>query len=516
MKIERTKNASRNMVFGAMLRCYQIVIPFVMRTVMLYVMGVEYLGLNSLFNSLLQVLNLAELGVGSAMIYSMYKPIAEDDRDQICALLRLYRMYYRMIGVAVLTIGLAMLPLLPMLVKSDVPADLSLTVLYLLNLGTTVLTYWLFAYRTSLLQAHQREDLVSKVGLMASTVQYALQIIVIVTLKNYYIYLIISLASQVMNNIMAAVISRRIYPTYKPRGILPKDKIKAINQRIRDLFTSKLGAVIVNYADTVVISAFLGLTALAVYQNYFFILSAVISCIAIIFGACTAGVGNSLVVETKSKNFQDLSKFTFIITWIAGFCACCFLCLFQPFMEIWVGRELMLEQSAVVCLSIYFFVFELNQLLNMYKDAAGIWHKDRFRPLTTALSNLVMNLLLVNYWGIYGVILSTVLSTVFVGMPWLLHNLFTSLFEPHELKGYLKKLLHYAAVIVASCAVTYFVCGLIPLTGWAGLLGKLGICLVLPNAIYCLVYRGTKEFKEAVQLLKKVTNGRLNLSHIVK
>ena len=140
MKIERTKNASRNIVFGGILKIYQIAVPFLMRTAMIYFMGVQYLGLNSLFTSILQVLNLTELGVGSAMVYSMYKPIAEDDTKTICALMRLYRLYYRVIGIVIAVIGGILTPFIPYLVKSDLPAGLNIYILYLFNLAATVLS----------------------------------------------------------------------------------------------------------------------------------------------------------------------------------------------------------------------------------------------------------------------------------------------------------------------------------------------------------------------------------------
>src|SRR5699024_10467177 len=139
-----------------------------------------------------------------------------------------------------------------------------------------------------------------------------------------------------LTNIVTAMAATKKYPEYHPKGKLENQIVKGINQRIRDLFTSKLGSVIVNSADTVVISTFLGLTMLAVYQNYYFILTSIIVIITIIFQSCTAGIGNSVIVETKEKNFNDLKKFTFLIAWIAGFCTCCLLCLYQPFMEIWV------------------------------------------------------------------------------------------------------------------------------------------------------------------------------------
>lgn len=504
MKINRTKNAIRNILFGGILRIYQIVVPFIMRTVMIYCMGVQYLGLNSLFTSILQVLNLAELGVGSAMVYSMYKPIAEDDDKTICALMRLYQTYYRVIGMVIAVIGVSVTPFIPKLIKSDLPIGINIYILYLLNLSATVLSYWLFAYKNSLLQAHQRIDVTSKVTLVTNTFQYIIQIFVLVVLKNYYIFVIVMLASQAMTNIVTSIVVTKMYPNYRASGKLKKETVESINHRIRDLFTSKIGAVIVNSADTIVISAFLGLTMLAIYQNYFYILSAIISIGTIVFSACTAGVGNSLIVESKEKNFRDLRKFTFMIAWFSGFCTVCLLCLYQPFMDIWVGRELELGFLAIVCFCIYYFVYEINQLLNLYKDAAGIWHEDRFRTLITALSNLVMNLIMVQFWGIYGVILSTVLSTVFVGMPWLLHNLFTLLFDKSQLISYFKRLMLYAFVTCSGCIVTYGVCTMIMLTGWGLLIVRLIICCIVPNLIFLIAYRKLSEFEDSFSMIKRI------------
>lgn len=509
MKIERTENATRNIFFGIVLKIYNILIPFLMRTAMIYFMGVEYLGLNSLFTSILQVLNLAELGVGSAMVYSMYKPIAEDDNTTICALMKLYRTYYRVIGFVIAAVGCALTPFIPHLIKSDVPAGINIYILYLLNLGATVLSYWLFAYKNSIFQAHQRIDVVSKVTLITNTIQYGLQLFVLWTFYNYYFYVIVMLATQALTNIVTAIYADRIYPQFKAKGNIPRKEVKKINQRIRDLFTAKLGGVIVNSADTIVISAFLGLTVLAVYQNYYFILTSIIGFVTVIFSSVTAGIGNSLVVETKEKNFSDLVKFTFIICWIAGFCSCCFLNLFQPFMEIWVGKELMLEFSAVVCLVVYYYVYEVNQLLNTYKDAGGIWHEDRFRPLVTAIANFGMNLLMVQFLGLYGIILSTVLSMLLIGMPWLFHNLFSTLFPYKYLFSYLKKLFFYIFVSILSALVTLFICNFVHLNNWLTLILRAIICLIIPNLIFLVVYKNTKEFKSTVLLVDKMTHGKL-------
>ena len=508
MKINRTANAARNIAFGLISKLYQMLVPFFMRTAIIYLLGVEYLGLNSLFASVLQVLNLAELGVGSAMVYSMYKPIAEDDEVTICALMKLYRTYYRVIGLIIAIVGVAITPLIPQLISGEVPSDVNIYTLYLLNLGATVLSYWLFAYKNSVLSAHQRTDIANKVLLLTRTIQYALQLIVLFVFKNYYYYVIIILIAQVLTNIITALASNKLYPQYKPCGEIDKDKVKQINKRIRDLFTAKIGAIVYDSADTIVISAFLGLTTLAVYQNYFFIVTSLTAFISIVLSACTAGIGNSIVVETKEKNFQDFNRFTMIICWIAGFCSAAMLSLYQPFMELWVGRNLMLSFSAVACFVLYFFVRQLNALYNLYKDASGMWHEDRFRPLASALINLILNLILARFIGLYGILISTVVAITCVGMPWLLHNLFTVVFDKKYMATHMKNILFYVLVTAFSCVVTYFVCSFINIGLIVTILLRGIVCVIIPNAIYYVAYRKTDEFRKLLAMVDSITKGR--------
>ena len=511
MKMQRTENASRNVVFGFILKIYQIIVPFLMRTVMIHFMGVQYLGLGSLFTSILQVLNLAELGVGSAMVYSMYRPIAMDDKKTICALMRLYQRYYYIIGAVIAAAGIFFTPLIPKMVNGVLPEGVNLYILYFLNLGATVLSYWLFAYKNCLFQAHQREDVVSKVSLLVATVQYLFQFYIVIWLKNYYLYVIVNLFGTVAVNVLTAVFANRVYPHYKPKGQLTHQEVKQINQRVRDLFTAKLGGVIVNSADSIVISAILGLTVLAVYQNYYYILNSILGFTQIIFTSCIAGIGNSLITENSKKNFHDLMVFSFLIYWISGVCTTCLFCLYQPFMKIWVGEQLMLDFKVVMCFCVYFYVLQASQILFSYKDAAGIWYEDRFRPLVTALSNLVMNLIMVRFWGIYGVILSTVISTALIGMPWLLYNLFHILFEPQQLFAYLRSLGIYTCMTIIACAITHTLCSLVHMGDIATLIVRGGICCVVPNMFFLVVYHNQKEFVASVQIVDRITKGKLHL-----
>lgn len=514
--MNRTKNASRNILFGVALRIYQIVVPFLMRTAMIYLMGVEYLGLNSLFTSILQVLNLAELGVGSAMVYSMYKPIAEKDVPMICALLKLYKKYYFFIGLVIAVAGTILTPFIPRLIRGEVPGGLNIYILYLLNLAATVMTYWLFAYKNSLLQAHQRSDVASKVALITTTVQYGLQLFVLWAFHDYYLYILVSLATQTVTNLVVAIAATKMYPKYSPKGTLPEAMVKSINQRIRDLFAAKLGATVVNSADTIVISAFLGLTMLAMYQNYYFIMSSVMSLLAIVFSSCLAGVGNSMVTESIDKNYNDFRVITFLINWIVTVCMCCFATMYQPFIALWVGEAYTLDMLSVMLFCIYFYLVTMQQISGMYKDAAGVWHQDRFRPLIAALINLSFNLAFVQTLGIHAILLSTIVSYVFVSMPWMTHNVFKYVFK-RDWRNFASEFIIYFAAASTISAVCYILCactrGLLPAIQ---VVVNAVVCVLMSNVFLILIFRKNHYYNQMIDLMDRITRFKLSgvLAHL--
>ena len=503
MKLERTKNAARNIVFDGTLEIVNMLFPFVIRSVMLHCLGTEYLGLNGLFKSLLTFLNLAELGVGSAMVFSMYKPIAEDDTSTICALLRLYRTLYRIIGLAVAAVGLLLMPVLRNLIKGDLPADMNLYILYLMNLGNTVMTYWLFAYKSSLLQAHQRRDVISKVSLAVRLTEYILKILILVYARNYYLYLLVQLLCQLAINLLTAVCASKMYPRYMPEGKLPKEKTLDIFRRVRDLFTSKLSATVFDAADTLVISAFMGLTVLALYQNYYFIITALRMMLVVVLNACMAGVGNKLVMESKEKNYRDLEKISLLFLWVLGVSSSMLLCMYQPFIRVWMGEDNMFAVGLVFCFVIYYYSMGANKLINMFKDAAGIWRVDRWRPLTAAMVNLGLNLLTVRWLGLYGVLLSSIVSIVFIQIPWLFHNLFREVFPQQCMGKYIQLFCGLTTVSLISCGISWLVCRLFSLNVWATLFLNAAVSFLVPNLCCFAVYGRKPVFRETLLQLKK-------------
>lgn len=508
MKLERGKNSARNVVYGTVSGIYSLIVPFFIRAAIIRWLGIQYIGLDSLFASVLSVLNLAELGVGYALVFSMYEPLANDDTDKICALLLLYKKYYRIIGLVVLCLGVVLTPFLPHLIKDTIPTDVNLYVLYYIHLGVTVISYWALAYKGSIITVYQRNDISSKVNIIVNTIKYIIQFVLLWLLHNYYYYIIVLLVSGIVSNLIIAAIVNTKYPQYKATGNLSKEETKKINQRVRDLFTSRIGGVVVDSADAIVISAFLGLTMLARYQNYYYVITTIMSFVSLLIASSLAGIGNSLITETRKKNFFDFKRLTLLFCWIGTVSVCVLLCIYQLFMELWVGKENVLPFSMVVCFCVYLFIKIINTLLNVYKDAAGIWHQDRFRPLVTAITNLMLNLIMVRIWGLYGVLLSTIISMLFVGMPWLLHNLFTQIFN-ENIKQYLLVLVKYNIVAVVLAMICMFVSRIINFDKLILTILVRGVVVtILSNSIMMILFRTTREYKSLMKYFDRLTKER--------
>ncbi len=506
MKIDRTKNATRNMFWGLINKCITLLLPFVLRTIMLKVMGSDYLGLNSIFTSILQVLNLAELGFSSAVVFSMYKPIAEDNKTTICALMNFYKSVYRVIGIVVIIVGIAILPFMKYLIKGSYPSDVNIYILYLIYLFNTALSYFLFAYKSALLNAHQRDDITSNINSLVFIIQYGLQIAAIILFKNYYIYIIIQPVFTVANNIITAVITNKRYPEYICKGRLDKGIIAQIKQQVGGLMIQKLCMTTRNSLDSIIISAFLGLTAVAIYNNYFYIISSLHAILGIILNSLRAGVGNSIAVETVEKNHNDMHKFMFMYAWIAGWCTICLACIYQDFMILWAGEELLFPVYMMILFCIYFYLMSLGDIRNLYMTGAGLWWEGRYRSIMESVANLVLNITLGYFFGVFGIIIATILSLFIINFGYGSHIVFKHYFKNGKLGFFFTKHALYAFITLIIGCITYIICSYIPLSGAMGLLAKGGICIIVPNIGYLLVYSRTKLFKDSLMVGQNVIN----------
>ena len=502
----RLKNSIRNTVSGIASRIITIIFPFIIRTVIIKKIGMDYAGLNGLFSSVLMMLSISELGFGNALVYSMYKPIAEVDNDKVCALLNFYKKIYRIVGGVILTLGLALLPFIRSFINGEVPADINVYILYLVFLINTVIGYFAFAYKSALLTASQRVDISNKIIIYVNLVMYLAQLAVLWNLRNYMAYVILSPIFTVITNIVQSIVVDNLYPQYKCRGSLEKDELKDIYKNVFALIGEKIGATVFLSTDTIVISAFLGLTEVACYNNYYMIISAVRNLVMVIFDSIRPSVGNSMVTESLDKNYRDFNKISSLFVWISGFCSISLICLFQPFMRIWVGEEYLLSKATVIMFGVYFFGWKMVDVLVLYRDAAGMWWYGKSRPYVVSILNIVGDILLVHFFGLDGVVFATLFTSVCMSYPWLLGVLFKRYFKGKPW-DYLKRLGIQCLVVAAAGLLTYFICYCV-IVGYsfAKFVIRTAVCAVVPNLIFLFTIGRNKDVHE---LILKITKGHI-------
>lgn len=502
----RKKNIRRNMISGVLQKAVALLLPFAVRTVFIYTLDEAFLGLNSLFTSILHVLNLAELGVGSAIVFSMYEPMAHGDKQKLSALLRLYKKIYRIIGCAVLVLGIAIVPLLPVIVRETLPDGINLYVLYGINLANTVISYFFLAYRESLLNASQRVDIVNTALILVNAFVSVVQILLLIFVRNYYCYCIVPIAGTLIRNIIVYRASKRAFPDIEPAGDISAEEKDGIKKRVAGLFCFNLCTVTRNSFDSIILTAFMGLTIVARYNNYFLIFSVVTGFLQLITSSCTASVGNSIILENQEKNHSDFEQLLLLYLWVSGACTACMLLMYQPFMRIWAGESKMFTDLEMIVFCVYFFVSTLGTVCATYRSAAGIWWEDRFRPIVEALMNPLLNILLVRSLGTIGVILSTILCLVFIGNIWGSSVLFKNYFTGYSQTAYLLKLLFYTVVTTVACGICYFI---VTLLGINNLFLRIPFAVLIPNAIYFAVYRKLPEYKGLMERVKSMLPARL-------
>lgn len=504
MKLDRTGNFTNNLKWGLIYRFSGMLIPFVCKAAIIRIFGINYLGLNSLFTSIISALNLAELGFGSAVVFFMYKAIAEDDTEQICALLNYYKKVYRIIGVVVLVVGLSLMPFLPYLIKKDIPSDINIYTIYLITLAATVVSYFLYAYRNSILTAYQRESILYKIRAVVLISESLLQIVSIFVFKNYYVYLLVTVLAAIANNVIAAVCVKRYYPAYIPCGKISKAERQDIGKKIEGLLFYKIGGSITNSMDSILISAYLGLTVSGMYGNYYYVVTLLYGILAVYYTSFRAGLGNSSVLEDRDRNYNTFKQLQFMQGWLIGWCVVCLLCLFQDFITIYAGAENIMSLSIVVCLCLKVYTWKIQDIVHVYKEANGYWTKDRFRPLIGAIIMLLLALILVHQIGVSGIILSAVLVTSTLDLVWAPKALFGEYFQRSRMEYY-RILLNGIVDLVIMSVPTYIITGFVHMGNvFVDFCVKALICFFVPNLMFIMKNYRKNEFKQLMVRFRRI------------
>lgn len=501
--MKRTENAIKNIATIWAEKFIVIIVSFVLRTVFIKTLGIDYVGLDGLFTNILSMLSLSELGVGIAMTYSMYKPISEGDNDKLVSIMRLYKNVYRVIALIIILLGMLLLPILHLFINEP-PSDINVYYVYLGFLINTALSY-LFTYKRSVLTAHQQAYKYTLIDTLSKIIILGIQCAALLLFKSYYLYLIVGIVCTFSENAIVSFYVDRLFPFLKSKDVKKLDfnEKSSIIKNIKALFLHKFGDFAINSTDNMIISAVINVTTVGMVSNYNLIISGINTFVNNFFSSLSAGIGNLIVEENREKQFQFLEKLNFIGFWIYGFAAVCFYFLLSPLVQALWGEELALSWEVVVLMAISQYLTGMRVPLSTFKTAAGIYKQDKFVPLIQAAVNLVISIVAVIYIGLPGVFLGTIASSVLVASwnrPYIVYKYAFNI-SP---KRYFQKYAVQIVFIVAVILLLRTVFGMFPSLGaWPDIFIKVVVCTVVYNGFLMFLFFRTPEFSGLLSMLKK-------------
>lgn len=505
--LNKTHNTSLGIITGIINKVVTMLIPFIVRTLFIRILGIEFLGLNSVIVSILQVLNLAELGFSSAVVYSMYKPIANRDDDTICALLNFYKRIYRIVGVSVFVMGISLLPFIAYFIKSTPPDDVNIYIVYIVYLFNSSISYLLYGYKTSLLNAHQRVDIINNISTVTISLNSVLQILVLLLYPNYYIYILLGPIFTIMNNLLVSHIVNKKFPNYICHGKISVDLRKDIQKKVAGLMIQKVCAFSRNSVNNIFLSAFISLSIVGIYNNYYLIFSTIIGLLSVVNTSMVGGIGNAVQTQSVDENLKIMYTFNCLFMWICTIAAVCLLCLYQPFMELWVGKQLMLDFSTVILLVVYFFVLKMGDIRSIWVDSVGLFWEIRYRAIIESLLNIVLNLFLVKQWGVNGAIVGTLISLFLINFIYSSSITFQYYFGLKRLSRYYIIQLYFFLVMGISCFCVYKLClyveTILNISTLLGIIAvRFGLSITVTNLILYLFLKKTADYRMAKDWMK--------------
>ncbi len=445
----RTEYAAKNIMWGYIYCFVRIFLEFVLRTIFIYKIGAAYLGVNGLYTNVLGVLSLSELGIGVSMNYSLYRPIAEGDRQKIKALMSYFKKAYRIIALAVSVIGVAIVPLLRYIIKdAGGLSNKELILYYMIYLFNTVTSYCV-SYKYSLVNAHQKNYIITKSDTYFKVITIALQIVILFFLKSFLLYLICQALVALIQKIYLSVYINKLYPWLVHSEVLalePEDK-QQLKNNVKGTLVHKLSEVAICQTDNIIISAFINITTVGLVSNYTLINNAITTFTSALFNSLTAGYGNFIVKESKERQEELLYINQFLSFGVFGFVGVCLLVLIQPLIGIWVGENNLIDDFSMVLFVLNIYFAGERTMVGSYKTAAGIFLQDRWVVILRSIVNLVLSLLLVNFIGLPGIYIGTLVQGVLGNIiePIIVYK---NMFNHSPVKYYLNSLKYIGVTVV--------------------------------------------------------------------
>ncbi len=492
MNESRTNNSVKNILLNGSYQILSIILNFVVRTIFIKTLGEKFLGLNSLFTNILSVLSLAELGAGTAMVYSMYKPLASNDKEKLTELVCYYKSLYRRIALIIFIIGIILVPVLPYIVNVDIEIK-KVQIYYILYLLNSVSSY-LLLYKTSIIVADQKEYLVKKYEIIFLIIKILLQSIILILFKNYILYLIIQLLSTILLNLCKSREAVKRYDYIVDKKELPKSDKKEIWKNIKSLLYYQIANTMLNNTDSILISTILGTILVGYYSNYNMIILSVSGLCGLVFTSLQSSIGNYNVKSNKTGKYSLYKTLNFASFIIYGFFSIMFLILFQDFIKLWIGSRYILTNDILVVLVLNFYVCGILYPNWCFRFTTNLFHDAKYAMLICSILNIILSIILGIKFGLFGILLATVISrlcTTFWYEPYVLYK---KIFKEKVRKYFLHQLF-YVTLLTLIYIFIKQICDIIIIrSALLGLILK-ALCSSIIFILICfIIFRKTDEF----------------------
>lgn len=507
----RTTNTIINFASSIGGQLISVAVNFVVRTVFIKTLGKDYLGIDGLFANILQMLSLAEFGVGSAIIFKLYEPIAQGNHQRITQLMNFYKTMYRIIGCIVLAIGLLLIPFLPLLINGyDDLANLGINAIlvFTLYLMQTVSSYWFFAYKNAIISANQKEYIITFVGYLFTVCSAIVRIVTLLFIGRFEVYVTIAIVAVIGQNFVCARIAQKMYP-YISDSVEEKVGKEEFKSTIKDcgaLFLYKLNTVVLKATDNIVISACIGLGAVASYSNYYILYTTINTFIYKIFNAVAHSLGNLHTTKDTKREYSVFESVMLICAVLGGTMGVCIAAVSDELIQAWIGDEWMIASPFAILMGVEMFSMPYKSALSKYRSTMGLFQQAKFRPVAGMIINLMLSIILVQFWGICGVLLGTIVadwSTLLWFDPIIVHKHGFNNEFPVK-KYFIKFILNFATVVIVGAFDIIICSNFWGGHGWLSVIVHGCICGITVPAALLAVNARRQEGKYIFRLITKV------------
>ena len=499
----RKKKTFINTIAGVINSFCNSILSFVLRTIFIITLGIQYTGVSSVFTAILTMLSLSELGIGTAIATALYSPLKEQDEKTIQKLMHFYKTAYRNIAVFIFIIGLSLTPFLEHIITKVPDVKENIRIIFMFYIVRNALSY-LMIYKSTLLNADQKQYITKSYETLCTLVRYALEIIFLLVFKDFIIYLVIEVLGTITQNYLITKRAEKEYPyAFKdtPERLTEEEK-RLLFKDIKGLAMYSISGSLGKSIDSVLISSYIATAMAGLLSNYTLIKQQIERTIKQFFNALTPSVGNLAAEHDTIKQIRIFEEILYISFVLVNFCSVCMFVLFNPFINAWLGEEYCLDNEIAFIIAFDFFLYIFLQAIASFRTANGLFVKGQYRPLLTAVLNVILSLTLIKTLGIFGTILATVICR-FVTQWYDPYLLYKYIFH-YSFRNFCLKYSYYILLFVVNCSITYYATQSIDVTNkWGCFFLKCGICIIVSNIVALIFSCKMHEFSYLYKLFKK-------------